>query len=209
MAPSQPPGRAVPPSYFARPAPQVAADLIGLVLWRDGVGGGRIVEAEAYLHEEDPACHGHRGRTPANAHLFGPPGTLYVYVSYGVHLLVNLVCYREGEGTGVLIRALEPMGDISVLRRNRGDPNGLHPPTGLTAGPGRVGQALGATLEWNGRQLGPESGVLILDDGTRPLVERTPRIGISRAADLPLRFIAAGSRFLSRPPRGGEPVPRS
>ena len=101
------------------------------------------------------------------------------------------------------------MGDISVLRRNREDPNGVLPSTRLAAGPGRVGQALGALLEWNGKPLGPESGVLILDDGARPLVERTPRIGISRAADLPLRFIAAGSRSLSRPPRRGEPVPRS
>ena len=209
MSPSRPPGRVVPPSFFARPAPEVAADLVGLLLWRDGVGGGRLVEVEAYLHEDDPACHGHRGLTPANAPLFGPPGTLYVYVSYGVHLLVNLVCYREGEGTAVLLRALEPVGDTSVLRRNRGDQTGRLAATALTSGPGRIGQALGAGLDWNGTYVGETTGILVLDDGTRPPVEQTRRIGITRAAELPLRFVVPGSRYLSRAPRHGEPRVRA
>ncbi len=202
----RPPGRLVPASFFARPAEEVAPGLIGLVLWRDGVGGGRLVEVEAYLPVVDPASHGHRGRTPRNAGLFGPPGTLYVYVSYGIHRCVNLVCYRDGVGTGILVRALEPLGDTSVLRRNRGDGAARLPPALLMSGPGRVGQALGAGLEWNGLPLGPASGVVLLDDGVRPPVERTARIGISRATELPLRFIVPGSRFLSRPPRRGEPV---
>lgn len=176
---------------------------MGLILWRDGVGGGRLVEVEAYLHAVDPASHGHRGLTRSNAGLFGPPGTLYVYVSYGIHLCVNLVCYREGVGTGVLVRALEPLGDTARLHRNRGDEEGRLPATLLAAGPGRVGQALGAGLDWNGVPLSPTSAIMVLDDGERPAVDRTARIGITRAADLPLRFIVPGNRFLSRAPRRG------
>jgi DNA-3-methyladenine glycosylase len=165
-----------------------------------------LVEVEAYLPEFDPACHGYHGRTPRNAALFGSPGTLYVYVSYGVHRCVNLVCGLEGEGTGVLIRAFFPLGEVAQLRRNRGDGDGTSSQRTLAAGPGRVGRALGAELSWSGLPLGEASGVVVLDDGDRPQVERTPRIGVSRAADLLLRFIVPGSPFLSRAPRQGQPV---
>jgi DNA-3-methyladenine glycosylase len=184
----------------------VAVDLVGKILWRDGIGGGRLVEVEAYLPVADPACHGHRGLTPRNAALFGPPGTLYIFSSYGVHLCVNLVCYREGVGTAVLVRAFAPLEDATILRGNRNDREGRLPLTALAAGPGRVGQALGASKDWNGLPVGEGSGLVVLDDGERPPVEATPRIGLSRAVDLPLRFVVPGSAFLSRAPRRGVPV---
>ena len=196
----------MPAAFFARPAQEVAADLVGTILWCDGIGGGRLVEMEAYLPVADPACHGHRGLTPRNAALFGPPGTLYVFSSYGVHLCVNLVCYREGAGTAVLVRAFAPLGNTTILRANRNDCAARLSLAALAAGPGRVGQALGASKGWNGLSLGEGSGIVVLDDGERPAVEATPRIGLSRAVDLPLRFIVPGSVFLSRAPRRGLPV---
>ena len=196
----------MPAEFFARPAQDVAADLVGKVLWHDGVGGGRLVEVEAYLPVADPACHGYRGLTSRNAALFGPPGTLYVFSSYGVHLCVNLVCYRDGVGTAVLVRAFAPLGDAAILRVNRNDRNGRLPLTALAAGPGRVGQALGASKDWNGLPLGEGSDVVVLDDGERPPVEATPRIGLSRAVDLLLRFVVPESAYLSRGPRRGAPV---
>jgi len=202
----RPRGRLVPAAFFARPAEAVAEDVLGKILWREGVGGGRLVEVEAYLPEIDPASHGYRGPTPRNRRLFGPPGHVYVYRSYGVHYCVNFVCLREGSGTGVLVRALEPLGSLEQLRRNRGDAEARLPVRRLAAGPGNVGQALGLDLSWDGRRLGPESGLLLLDDGYPVAVERTPRLGISRARELMLRFIVPGSPFLSRGPRRGDPV---
>ncbi len=133
--------------------------------------------------------------------MFGPPGHLYVYLSYGIHSLVNLVCDREGVGSAVLVRAFEPMGDIKTMRKNRGDLDGSLSLRELTSGPGRVGQALGLDRSWNGRQLGPASGVRALDDGTTVDVTRTTRVGISVGADLPLRYILSGSEYVSRGPR--------
>lgn len=193
-------------AFFARRADEVAADLVGKILWRQGVGGGRLVEVEAYLAGTDPAAHGYRGVTPRNRALFGPPGVLYVYRSYGVHYCVNASCLAEGLGTGVLFRALEPMGDVTVLRHNRQDAESALPERRLAAGPGNLGQALGADLTWNHLPFGEESGIFALDDGVRPQVEKTRRIGISLAQELPLRYIIPASRFLSRGPRRGSPV---
>ncbi len=198
--------RVLPPSFFARPADLVAPELIGKILWREGVGGGRLVEVEAYLPEDDPACHAHRGMTPRNRAMFGPPGTVYVYVSYGVHLLLNLVCEVEGVGAAVLVRAMEPLGDTSILLANRGLGSGDE--RSATSGPGRVGQALGLDLGWNFVELGFESGLAVFDAGEAPPVETTERIGISSGGHLDLRYILAGSRYLSRPPRRGAPVAR-
>lgn len=114
----RPSGSPLSASFFDRPADLVAADLVGKVLWRDDVGGGRLVEVEAYLSRNDPGCHAHRGMTPRNRAMFGPPGTVYVYMSYGVHLLLNLVCLAEGVGSAVLVRAFEPMGDPTALLAN-------------------------------------------------------------------------------------------
>ena len=179
----------------------VAPDLVGKILWREGVGGGRLVEVEAYLPIDDPASHAFRGRSARNAAMFGPPGHLYVYLSYGIHSLLNLVCDRDGVGSAVLIRAFEPMGDLKAMRMNRGDLDGSLSPRELASGPGRVGQALGLDRSWNGRPLGPASGVRTLDDGTAVDVTRTTRVGISVGADLPLRYILSGNEYVSRGPR--------
>lgn len=196
----------LPSSFFARPADVVAPELIGKVLWREGVGGGRLVEVEAYLPEGDPACHAHRGLTPRNRAMFGAPGTVYVYMSYGIHVLLNLVCELEGVPAAVLIRAFEPLGDPSAVLGNRGLAVDSLPV--VAAGPGRVGQALGLDLGWNQRPLGADTGLAVLDVGDSPPVEATTRIGVGSGGDLCLRYILAGNRYLSRPPRRGKPLAR-
>lgn len=133
--------------------------------------------------------------------MFGPPGHLYVYLSYGIHNLVNLVCDREGVGSAVLVRAFEPMGDLETMRMNRGDRDGRLTLRELTSGPGRVGQALGLDRSWNGRALGRASGICVLEDGTIVDVARTTRVGISIGAELSLRYILPGSECVSRGPR--------
>ena len=212
-----PPGRVVPRTFFSRPSDEVAPDLIGKILWRSGVGGGRLTEVEAYLPQNDPACHAARGRTRRNAAMFGAPGCLYVYLSYGVHILLNLVCDRESVGSAVLLRSFEPMGDTAGLTRNRRsrgklaapvetvppDPSGAELP--LSRGPGRVGQALGLHLGLNGLPLGKESGLFVIDDGILPRISRSTRIGISQGANLPLRFYMTGNEHVTHNarPAGG------
>jgi len=201
-----PPGELLGEGFFARPSETVAPELIGKILWRQGIGGGRLVEVEAYLPSVDPACHAYRGRTRRNEVMFGPPGRTYVYLSYGVHVLLNLVCERAEVPSAVLVRAFEPLGATERLRSNRGDAAGRLPLETLAAGPGRVGRSLGLDLSWNGRELGRApgaSGLLVLDEGYRPDVEVTPRIGISGGRELQLRFILPGSPSLSRAPRRG------
>jgi DNA-3-methyladenine glycosylase len=183
--------RALPADLFARSVHEVAPKLIGATLLVDGVGG-RIVEVEAYDHE-DPASHGYRGRTARNASMFGPPGHAYVYRSYGVHWCLNLVCEDVGVANAILVRALEPTYGLDAMRGRRG----LEDARLLCSGPGRLCQALGITREHDG---------LLLDRPPFELLERDrpvevlagPRIGITRAADLPWRYAESGSRFLSR-----------
>lgn len=194
----RPPGISLGPEFFDRSADRVAADLVGKLLWRDGIGGGRLTEVEAYLPSGDPACHAARGRTQRNDAMFGRPGTVYVYLSYGIHVLLNLVCESEGVAAAVLIRAFEPFA-----------PPG-EPPQDMraAAGPGLVGKALGLDLSWNGAALGSDSRLRVLDNGLEPVVEATERIGISVGRSLPLRFLLPGSPALSRAPRRGEAVGR-
>ena len=180
--------------FFARSVHEVAPDLIGVTLLVGGVGG-RIVEVEAYDHE-DPASHGFRGRTDRNASMFGPPGHAYVYRSYGIHWCLNLVCEEEGVANAVLLRALEPTHGLDVMRERRG----LDRERLLCSGPGRLCQALGVTREHDGRPLDRPPFELLERDRRIDLV-RGPRIGITRAAELPWRYAEAGSRFLSRPVR--------
>ena len=195
---STPPGRSLEPSFFARSSDVVAAELIGKILWRDGVGGGRLTEVEAYLPVDDPACHGACGVTGRNRALFGRPGTIYVYLSYGVHVLLNLVCDRESVASAVLVRAFEPMGPLDVLARNRRlSLQGLDS-RDLSRGPGRVGRALGLDLRFDGLPLGEPSGLHVLDDGATPVVKRASRVGISKGTDLQLRFFMEGSSYVSR-----------
>ena len=190
-----PAGTVLPAGFFARSSEEVALDLIGKVLWRLGFGGGRLTEVEAYLPEGDAASHSARGRTQRNSAMFGPPGSIYVFLSYGVHCLLNIVCDWESVGSAVLIRSFQPLEAEDGLELSPG-----------ARGPGRVGQVLGVRLEMSGLALGEESGVFLLDDGERPEVGRSTRIGISQGTQLPLRHYMIGSRYISGPARmiGGE-----
>jgi DNA-3-methyladenine glycosylase len=186
------PGSRLRASDFRHSSADMARALIGAVLLVDGVGG-RIVETEAYDHV-DPASHSFSGPTPRNAVMFGRPGHAYVYRSYGIHWCLNFVCREKGHGAGVLIRAIEPLQGIDVMReRRRLDDVRL-----LCSGPGRLGQALAITRELNGMALDkPPFQVLAAPHDTKVILG--PRIGISKAVDLPWRFGLADSRFLSRP----------
>ena len=188
----------LPPSFYARPADVVARRLLGQILvsrirGREAVG--RIVETEAYIGPHDPACHayGHR-RTARTETLYGPPGTAYVYFTYGMHWCLNAVTERVDYPAAVLIRALEPLAGIALMRRRRGPV----PDRALCAGPARLCEALGITGEQNGASL--ERGAVRILAGGRPRfrVAVTPRIGITTARDWPLRFVIADSRWLSR-----------
>lgn len=181
--------------FFARPVVEVAADLIGCVVWHRGCAGV-IVETEAY-HESEPACHAFVGLTARTATLFGPPGKAYVYRSYGIHALLNAVCEPSGAGAAVLIRALEPLRGIARMRARRG----LEPAELLCSGPGKLTQALGIELHHNGGDLlrGPVR-IAPPDPGWRArAVTVDRRVGITKAVELPWRFCETGSRFLSKP----------
>jgi DNA-3-methyladenine glycosylase len=179
-------------AFFSRPVVEVARDLVGCVV-RHGDTAGRIVETEAYHHSE-PACHAYAGLTNRTATLFGPPGIAYVYRSYGIHALLNAVCEPEDVGAAVLIRALEPLEGIEVMRARRG----LTQLEALCSGPGKLTQALGVELDHNGTDLlgGP---IELEPRDAQPRLVAGPRIGITRAVDLPWRFCLAGDRNVSRP----------
>jgi DNA-3-methyladenine glycosylase len=177
---------------FYAPSEVVARQLIGVVVLVDGVGG-RIVETEAY-DREDPASHAFSGPTERNAAMFGPPAHCYVYRSYGIHWCLNFVCREEGHGAGVLIRAIEPLAGVDVMRARR-DAQDI---AALCSGPGKLCQALEVTRAFNGRPLAQPPFVLEAAPAGLEIVSG-PRIGISKAMDVPWRFGLAGSRFLSRP----------
>jgi DNA-3-methyladenine glycosylase len=177
--------------FFARSVHEVAPELIGCALLVDGVGG-LIVEVEAYA-PDDPASHGFRGPTARNRAMFGPAGHAYVYRSYGVHWCLNLVCAGEGVAEAVLVRALEPTVGADQMRLRRG----LDPVRLLCAGPGRLCQALAVAGEHDGLPL--DRPPFELRTAEQPVdVGRGPRVGITRAAELPWRYALAGSPFLSR-----------
>jgi DNA-3-methyladenine glycosylase len=182
------------PNFFDRSVHDVASDLIGCTV-DHGATAGVIVETESY-HADDEACHAFGGLTERNSVLFGPPGHAYVYLSYGIHSLLNFVAEPDGEAAAVLIRALEPIRGIDPMRRRRG----LERVEDLCSGPGKLTQALGVGLELNGSSLvdGPIR-VLPRPAGHRPQIITAPRVGITKAADLPWRFCAADSRCVSRP----------
>ena len=172
-------------------AVSAAQALIGAELYVDGVGG-RIVETEAY-EPHDPASHAFRGRTPRNGAMFGQPGHLYVYRSYGIHWCMNIVCGPEGVGSAVLIRALEPLAGLDAMRERRGVVGDRL----LCAGPGRLCEALAVTGDDDGRPLA-SAPCLFRAASSRAECVVGPRIGITKATELPWRFGLAGSRWLSR-----------
>ena len=179
-------------SFFARSVHKVAPELIGTSLMVNGVGG-RIVEVEAY-HHTDPAAHSYGGPTSRNAVMFGPPGFAYVYRSYGIHWCLNFVCEEEGSASAVLIRALEPTAGIPTMRRRRG----LKDERMLCSGPGKLGQALAISHKQNGLPL-DKPPFELRERAGEPEVVTGPRIGITKAADVPWRYGLKGSPFLSRP----------
>jgi DNA-3-methyladenine glycosylase len=196
----------LPRSFYRRPSPAVAPELLGRLLVRTLPDGerliARIVECEAY-QEDDPASHSNKGLTPRTEVMFGAPGRLYVYLSYGAHWCMNVVTGEEGEGSAILLRAAEPLEGLDRMRAHRG----LHDERLLCAGPGRLTQALGITREQNGTDLvaGDELAIVrgrrLPDDSVRVAT----RIGLTVARDQPWRFIEANSPFVSRGRTAGLP----
>lgn len=185
------------PAFYDRDPRQVAVDLLGCILVHEtpeGVASGIIVETEAY-RPEDPACHAYKGPTMRNRNIFGRPGIAYVYLSYGVHKLLNAVCEGEGVGSAVLVRALRPLEGLETMReRRKRDIN-------LCNGPGRLTQALNIELTLDGKEL--TEPPLYIKRGNVPEGEiiATTRIGISRGTELPWRYLVRGETDVSVPPR--------
>jgi DNA-3-methyladenine glycosylase len=177
---------------LARPVEQVAPELLGAVL-RHGEVAVRLTEVEAYDGANDPASHAFRGRTPRNEIMFGPPGHLYVYFSYGMHWAANLICGPDGVASGVLLRAGEVVAGLEVARSRRGWASDRD----LARGPGRLTQALGIRIEHRGACV-LDGGPVRLEPGAAPeQISCGPRVGVSAEADRPWRFWVTGSRFVS------------
>ncbi len=188
-------GETLDPAFYGRPVLEVAVDLLGRTVSHGGASGV-IVETEAY-HQSEPACHAYVGLTARTEVLFGPPGTAYVYRSYGIHALLNAVCEPEGVGAAVLIRALEPLAGMAVMRARRR----LERAVDLCSGPGKLTQALDIELSESATDL--SRGPVRLGPPPPGWADvghvAGPRVGITKAAELPWRFCAVGSRSVSRP----------
>jgi DNA-3-methyladenine glycosylase len=180
--------------FFGRSVHAVARELIGCRLFFAGVGGV-IVETEAY-EREDPASHSYVGLTERTKVMFGPPGRAYVYLSYGIHSLLNFVCEAEGDAAAVLIRALEPTKGLAEMHERR---PAARSDLDLCSGPGKLTEALGVTLAENADRLDRDPFFLLGPDGDPPAVVTSPRIGITKAVERPWRFSAARSPYVSRP----------
>jgi len=180
-----------PQELFAGSLHEVARGLLGWTFLRDGVGG-RIVEVEAYA-SDDPASHAYRGRTRRNGAMFAAPGTLYVYRSYGIHWCVNVACEPEGTGAAVLLRALEPTRGLAEMRARRGNLGDQ----ALCSGPGKLTQALGISGAVDGMSIVAPPFALEPPDTPIDFIT-TPRVGITRAAELPWRYLVRGTRWASR-----------
>ncbi len=188
--------------FFARDPVTLANDLLGRTLFYrtpQGLIAGRIVEAEAYTGESDPASHAYRGQTARNAVMFGPAGFAYVYFTYGMHHCLNVTADMPGRAGAVLLRALEPLAGIEIMR-SRGDTG---PEWRLLSGPGKIGRAFGLTLVDNGRDLtGGPLGIAFGAPVSNRQVAVAPRVGIMRGVEKPYRFAVIGSRSVSGPGRG-------
>jgi DNA-3-methyladenine glycosylase len=192
-------GKILPREFYDRETELVARDMLGTVLeceTEDGIASGIIVETEAYLGEHDLACHASVGRTARTEHLYGPPGISYVYFIYGMYWCFNAVTREAGQPSAVLVRALEPLDGIALMHKRR--PR-IKSDVDLTNGPGKLCTALGITGEFTGKPL--QRGRLLIREG-EPVsddhIEITTRIGITKSADWPLRWIVRGNRFVSR-----------
>jgi DNA-3-methyladenine glycosylase len=187
----------LPAEFYDRDPRQVAVDLLGCVLVHDsseGRASGVIVETEAY-RPDDPACHAYNGPTLRNSSIFGPPGTAYVYLSYGMHVLLNAVCGAEGVGSPVLIRALRPLEGVDLMRYRRGRGSNL------AGGPGRLTQALGVSLEYDGASLVEGPLFISWGESAGGEIVATTRVGISRGAELPWRYLLHGEESVSVKPK--------
>ena len=198
--------KALPREFYDRDPRRVCRELLGKVLVRNAARkymAGRIVEVEAYFGKSDGAAHSFAGRTARNAVLFGPPGYAYVYFIYGNHYCLNASCLPDGVAGGILFRAVEPLVGIEAMAKARGLAlNGARDLRNLTSGPGRLAEAFGITRERdNAKDLtSPESDLFIADDGYRvKKVLATPRIGITKAAERPWRYVIPGNPFVSGP----------
>lgn len=192
--------RVLPQSFYARPTLTVAEDLLGKVLLhrtREGTASGVIVETEAYIGEDDPACHASFGRTPRSEPLFGPPGFAYVYLNYGIHYLMNAVTEADGYPGAVLIRALQPLEGIALMKTRRAPDGREIDEHALCRGPGNLTKALGITLEDNQRDL--QSRTLTIEDRGIAVgaIGNGPRIGIRVAVERPWRYWVEGHRSVS------------
>src|SRR5580698_3459802 len=197
---------ALPREFYDRDPRRVCRELLGKVLVRTERRkylAARIVEVEAYLGKNDGASHSFIGRTARNAVLFGPPGYAYVYFIYGTHYCLNVSCLPDGVAGGILFRALEPLEGIEAMAKARGiELNGTRDLRNLTSGPGRLAEAFEITRERdNGKDLtSADSDLFIADDGYRVgRVLTTPRIGVTKAAERPWRYVIAGNPFVSGP----------
>lgn len=187
----------LPRTFYQRHPTQVAPDLLNKLLVRDDGRAGRIVEVEAYAGSEDPAAHSYRGMTARTATMFGEAGHLYVYFSYGMHWGSNAVCGEVGQGWGVLLRALEPVDGLDLIRAAR---PAIRRDADLASGPGRLSQAMGITKALDGADLARnDRGVRIVSDGMNPPDAPVvgPRIGISKAVALPWRWHVPGNAHVS------------
>jgi DNA-3-methyladenine glycosylase len=193
--------RALPHSFYARSTLQVTADLLGKVLvhrTRQGVASGVIVEAEAYIGEDDPACHASFGRTARSEPLFGPAGFAYVYLNYGIHYLMNAVTESDGYPGAVLIRALQPLEGIALMKKRRAPDGRVIDEHDLCRGPGNLTKALGITIKDNRLDL-TTSKLTIEDRGISVgAIATGPRIGIRVAVERPWRYWVEGHRSVSK-----------
>jgi DNA-3-methyladenine glycosylase len=196
----------LPRSFYARDSRDLAPDLLGKLLVHDDPEFGRVavrlVEVEAYAGDEDPGSHGYRGETPRNRVMFGPPGYLYVYFTYGMHWCANVVCGEDGEGVAVLLRALAPVAGLDAMRAVR--PRARRE-RDLCSGPAKLCQALGLGRAFDGADLVTgDRGVVVCDDGTLPPADpaQTTRIGLRVAAEHPWRWYVRGDPNVSRSPPG-------
>lgn len=187
--------------FYQRHPAEVAPDLLNKILLRDDGRAARIVEVEAYAGSEDAAAHSFRGMTPRNATMFGPPGHLYVYFSYGVHWCSNVVCGDVGEGVAVLLRAAEPLAGLDMMRRAR---PAARRDRDLASGPGKLSQAFALDRAFDGADLVTgDRGITMVSDGVLPPAQPVvgPRIGITKAVDLPWRWHVSAHPHVSVRPR--------